>query len=318
MMINRQKYVIGVDAGGTKTQALLSDSYENTLAWGNSGPANPTRIPFAQARASLVEAVAKILRTSGLSANAVAAVCLGVAGGGKKEYQTKIAAAIAKLGIAGQIIVVSDVVTAFWSAIPTGRGIIAIAGTGSSAYGVDGQGNTVTAGGWGYLVGDEGSAFDIGRSGITAALKAYEGRGPATILQEHLLPYLHLNAFEEVRYAIYNPSDADRKLVISRFAPLVTQAAAAGDEMAQNILRRAGNEIGLNIVSVAQQLGLCGQAFKAGLIGGVFKAGDLVVNSLREVVLKTAPHANIFISHTPPSLGAARLALRTIERDDTT
>ncbi len=317
-MNKRQKYVIGVDAGGTKTQAILTDSQENVLAWGYGGPANPTRIPLEQARASLSAAAAEAIRDSGLGSSDIAAVCLGVAGGGKKEYQTKIAAAIAKLGIAGQIIVVSDVVTAFWSAIPKGRGIIAIAGTGSSAYGVDEQGNTVTAGGWGYLVGDEGSAFDIGRSGMTAALKAYEGRGPATILQEHLLPYLHLSTFEEIRYAIYNPSDNDRKLVISRFAPLVTQAAAAGDEMAQNILRRAGNEIGLNIVSVAQRLGLCGQAFEAGLIGGVFKAGDLVVNSLREVVLKTAPHADIFISHTPPSLGAARLALRTIERDDTT
>ena len=316
-MTRRAKHIIGIDAGGTKTQAILTNLQEDILVCGYGGrPANPTRIPLAQACASLTEAADEVMRDGGLRAADIAAICLGVAGGGKKEYQAEITAAIAKLGITGPILVVSDVVTAFWSAIPEGCGVIAIAGTGSSAYGINRQGRAVTAGGWGYLVGDEGSAFDIGRSGINAALKACEGRGPATLLQDKLLPYLQLNTFEEVRYAIYNPLDAGRKLVISQFAPLVTQTAATGDRVAQNILGRAGNELGLNIISVAQRLGLCHQAFKVGLVGGVFKAGVLVISALRDTVLQSAPQADIFISHTSPSLGAARLAIQAIKRDD--
>ncbi|HEY85165.1 MAG TPA: hypothetical protein G4N96_08670, partial [Chloroflexi bacterium] len=174
----------------------------------------------------------------------------------------------------------------------------------------------VTSGGWGYLVGDEGSAFDIGRSGMAAALRAYEGRGPATILQERILSYLNLTAIEEIRYAVYRSADSDNKTAISNFAPLVAQAADEGDAVSQHILRRAGSEIGLNIVSVAQRLGLCNQVFETELIGGVFKAGDLVINSLRDVVLKTASKAEIFVSNTPPALGAARLALRALKSDD--
>ena len=105
-------------------------------------------------------------------------------------------------------------------------------------------------------------------------------------------------------------------MVISRFAPLVAQAAAAGDKTAQNILRRAGNEIGLNILSVAQRLGLHKQVFPVGLIGGVFKAGNLVVNTLRDTVLQSAPQANIFVAKSSPALGAVRLALRPLKRND--
>lgn len=312
-MIDQTKYVIGVDAGGTKTQAVLTDQNENILAWGKGGPANPTRISLERMRASLTQAITEVIGGRELP---IDAICLGVAGGGKKEYQALITEIVAELGIDGQIIVVSDVVVAFWSAIPNGCGVIAIAGTGSSAYGVDGQGNAVTSGGWGYLVGDEGSAFDIGRSGMAAALRAYEGRGPATILQERILSYLNLTAIEEIRYAVYRSADSDNKTAISNFAPLVAQAADEGDAVSQHILRRAGSEIGLNIVSVAQRLGLCNQVFETGLIGGVFKAGDLVINSLRDVVLKTASKAEIFVSNTPPALGAARLALRALKSDD--
>ncbi len=316
-MKRKAKYIIGIDAGGTKTQTILTDLQKDVFICGyGNRPANPTRIPLKKASATLAEATAEVIRDGGFTPSDIAAVCLGVAGGGKKEHQATIAAAVAKLGITGPILVVSDVVAAFWGAIPDGHGVIAISGTGSSAYGADKQGNTVTAGGWGYLVGDEGSAFDIGRSGINAALKAYEGRGPATLLQQKLLPYFQLNTLNEIRYAIYDPADINRKLVISQFAPLVTQTAAAGDPIAQDILRRAGNEIGLSIVSVAQRLGLCEQAFPVGLIGGVFKAGDLVVDPLRNTVLQSAPQANVFITKNSPALGAVRLAIQATKRND--
>ncbi|MCB0044245.1 MAG: hypothetical protein KDD92_02315 [Caldilineaceae bacterium] len=316
-MTDQPKYIIGVDAGGTKTQAVLTDQNENVFAWGKGGPANPTRISPERMCISLKEAITEAMRGSVLpdgSKLPIDAICLGIAGGGKQEAQTLIMETVAGLGITSKIIVVSDVVTAFWSAIPDGCGIIAIAGTGSSAYGVNAQGNAVIGGGWGYLVGDEGSGFDIGRSGMAAVLKAYEGRGPATILQEHLLSYLNLATIEEVRYAIYRPLEDDRKIAIAKFAPLVTEAAEEGDAVAQNILRHAGNEIGLNIVSVAQRLGLHDQAFESGLIGSVFKAGDLIINPLRDVVLSVAPNAKIFVSDTPPSLGAARLAIQMLQK----
>jgi len=190
-----------------------------------------------------------------------------------------------------------------------------VAGTGSCAYGVGPQGEPARAGGWGYLVGDEGSGYDVGRAGIAAALRAFDGRGPATALVERLLQCFHLETASQVVPALYHPPGGDSKARISDFAPVVVQAALQGDSVSHDILCRAGRELGLSAVAVARQLALCDREFELGLVGGVFKAGGLIVEPLRDVVLQFAPQARIFVSPWPPALGAARLAWRAVGRD---
>lgn len=219
---------------------------------------------------------------------------------------------VSRMDIGGTITVVSDVVIAFWGAVTETFGVAVIAGTGSCVYGVGPQGDTAKAGGWGYLIGDEGSGYDIGRAGITAALRAHDGRGPATALVERLLQFLHLEMVDQVVSAIYHPPAGDSKTRISDFAPLVAQAALDGDAVSQRILAHAGRELGLSAVAVIRRLALCDREFELGLVGGVFRTGHLIVTPLRDAVLKAAPKARIFVSRRPPALGAARLALRAI------
>ena len=313
-MIEERIYVIGVDGGGTKTEAVLVDDRGRVLSWGAGGPSNPNRVSPEELLVSLQEAIGGALsRKDNSSRRSIAAVCIGMAG--STGNQGLIRQAAAKLGIGKRVIVVSDTVIAFWGAIAKAFGVVVIAGTGSCAYGVGPQGDTVKAGGWGYLIGDEGSGYDIGRAGITAALRAGDGRGPSTSLVERLLLFLHLKTVDKVIPEVYQPSNDDSKTCISDFAPLVVQAAREGDAVSQGILRCAGCELGLSAVAVARQLDLLDREFELGLVGGVFKAGDLITASLHDVVLKAAPQARIFVSHRPPALGAARMALQAIGRD---
>jgi N-acetylglucosamine kinase-like BadF-type ATPase len=313
-MIEENVYVIGIDGGGSKTEAVLVDERGQVLSWGRGNPSNPNTVPPEEMLASLREAIGQALsRHDNSSRYPIAVTCFGIAG--STENQELIHEAAAKLGIEGQVIVVSDMVIAFWGAITKASGVVVIAGTGSCAYGVGPQGDVARAGGWGYLVGDEGSGFDIGRAGIRAALRAYDGRGPLTALAEYLLQFLHLETVSQVIPAIYHPPGDDSQTRISDFAPLVVRAALEGDPVSQDILRCASRELGLSALAVVRQLALCDQEFELGLVGGIFKAGELITAPLRDTVLKAAPRANVFVSHRPPALGAARLALRAIGRD---
>ncbi|MCP4166209.1 MAG: hypothetical protein GY759_09990 [Chloroflexi bacterium] len=313
MMFERQMIAIGVDSGGSKTRAVLVDEEGRILSWGVAGPANPTRVTLDLMRTSLYEAIGAALAQSETAGRLITSICLGIAGG--KGYKDEITEVIAELGIGGRITIVSDAEIAFWGAISRTYGVIVIGGTGSSAYGVDLQGNVTTAGGRGYLVGDEGSAYDIGRAGIMAALKAADGRGPTTALLDQLLLHFQLEVVDQIISTLYDPRTDDSRTCISDFAPLVVQTARAGDTISQEILSYAGQELGLAAVAVARKLKLCDRAFELALIGGVFKARELITDPLRDTVLPVAPKAHIFVSNTPPALGAARLAFLDIGRD---
>jgi N-acetylglucosamine kinase-like BadF-type ATPase len=309
-MIKHPTYVVGVDVGGTKTQAVVMDERGRVLGWGKSGPGNPTRVSLQVMRASLHQAIAEALAASNIPHEAVAATCLGVAGA--RGYRPWIAETIGQLDVGGEIIVVGDVEIAFAAAIAKPIGVIIIAGTGSSAFGVGSQGETAVAGGRGYLVGDEGSAYDIGRAGIQAALRAFDGRGPDTALLARLVDFYQLADVEQIIPTLYHTPASSNRTRISDFAPVVVQTARAGDAISLKILARAGRELGLTGLAVARKLGLCGQAFELALVGGVFRAGEFVTAPLRETVHAVAPKAHIFANDTLPALGAARLALQEV------
>lgn len=307
-MTSESTYVIGVDAGGTKTQAVLTDAYAAPRSWGLGGSGNPTRVPPDQLCQSYQQAIGEAL--TGVEANiqcAVKVICLGVAGATGRD--DVIRNAVADLGLNAEIIIDGDVQIAFASAIRERHGVIVIAGTGANAYGVGLDGRTATASGRGYLIGDEGSGYDIGRAGITAALRAADGRGPTTALLPRMLDFFQISLAEEVVQPIYEPGGHAH---ISRFAPLVVETARGGDAVALDILVYAGCELGLNALAVARRVGLTEETFEVGLVGGVFKAGELVVDSLRATILATMPNAEIFVSLNAPALGAARMALATL------
>jgi N-acetylglucosamine kinase-like BadF-type ATPase len=158
-------------------------------------------------------------------------------------------------------------------ATATGQGIVTIAGTGSIAYGRNGAGQTARAGGWGYIFGDEGGAFDIVRQALRAALRMEEGWGPATSLREILMDATGSRNANEALHRFYTAEWPRSRL--ASLGPLVDGAAGEGDAAARQILGSAAQELAVLAASVRQQLWRPGEVVEVAYIGGVFQGETL-------------------------------------------
>jgi N-acetylglucosamine kinase-like BadF-type ATPase len=263
------KVFLGVDGGQSGTTAVIGDDSGKVLGTGEAGPCN--HAAAEEGRAKLERAVRESVGTAcaaaGLDSAAVRfeAACFGMSGGpdDKREILEKIVRA-------GCWIVTTDAVTALAGATAGGRGIIAIAGTGSIAFGRNPEGRSARAGGWGYVFGDEGGAFDIARQALRAALRMEEGWGPPTALRAALLEAAGCRSANEVLHRFYGPEWPRSR--VATLAPLVDQAAAAGDGAAAAIVNRAAQELALLVAAVRSQLWRPGEAVDVAHIGGVFKS----------------------------------------------
>ncbi len=163
-------FYLGIDGGGTKTRCALGDE-TTTLASAVAGGSNVIRVGEAQAREALQSAVREVCAAARIDPTRIGRVCIGAAGAARPEVAGKIQRIIAELTPAS-IEVVGDTLIALEAAFGTGSGVIAIAGTGSIAYGRDATGRTCRAGGWGYAISDEGSGHWIGQRAVSAIVRA--------------------------------------------------------------------------------------------------------------------------------------------------
>jgi len=263
---------LGVDGGKSATAALIGDETGRVLGTGRAGPCN--HAAEAEGRAKLERAVRDSLAAAcaeaGLDRSAIRfeAACLGMSGGPDDKR-----AILSELLATDQLIVTTDAEIALSAAVEAGQGIIVIAGTGSIALGRRHAGQLVRAGGWGYVFGDEGSAFDIVRQAVRAALRMEEGWGPPTTLREALLEATGSLDSNETLHRFYTPEwPRDR---IAALAPLVDQAAGAGDTAAIEILNAAAQQLALFAASVRAQLWKPGEPAAIAYLGGVFESARL-------------------------------------------
>ena len=186
-------------------------------------------------------------------------------------------------------------------------GIAIVAGTGSIAYGRDGDGRAARAGGWGYLLGDEGGGFWIGRAALSAVVRQFDQRGPVTLLTELVLKEMQLTTPAEVIHAIY-----DRGLqrhAIAGIAAVVQRATEAGDAVAAEILDRAASELATAAASVVTRLGMRGDVFPTVLAGGILKGIPSLAANLTSRLGEVAPRSDVRLLDVEPARGAITLAL---------
>ncbi|MDY6878033.1 MAG: BadF/BadG/BcrA/BcrD ATPase family protein [Chloroflexota bacterium] len=298
-------YALGVDGGGTKTIAIVVDGAGRELGLGRAGPSNYHTVGEPAAAANLGLAIGTALAQAGITR--VNAACLGIAGSGRPE-DACIMERLARPAIGGTAIsVVNDALIALVAGTGGRRyGVVIISGTGSIAYGVDASGREWRADGWGYILGDEGSAYDIARQGLIAALRAQDGRGPATTLAERFTARLELAEIEGVPFLIHDLGVPE----VATLAPLVVAVADEGDAVAQGILAGAGEKLALAAQAVIAGLYWAGQPFPVILSGGVFQPGGVVVQTVRERLAASAPQAQVILRGREPAWGAALLALQ--------
>ena len=248
---------LGVDGGQSSTTALIGDEHGHILGRGAGGPCN--HATAAEGRAKLERAVSA----------SVAAACFGMSGGPDDKQ-----AILAALLPADRLIVTHDAAIALAGATTAGQGIVTIAGTGSIAFARNAAGQTARAGGWGYVFGDQGGAFDIVRQALRAALRMEEGWGPPTALRQALLDATASPSAGHVLHLFYTP-DWPRSRVAS-LASLVDAAAGDGDAVALRILENAAQELAMLAASVRTQLWQPGEAVEVAYIGGVFSSRRLL------------------------------------------
>lgn len=303
--------VMGFDAGGTRVTGALADMSGTVLGEGLGGPANPRAIPWADAEAALLTAARAAHARAGLAWALPAAAVVGMAGATTPTLQAEYATRLEGAGLARRVRVVEDARIALAGATESGEGVILISGTGVNAFGAAG-GRIVRASGWGYLVGDEGSGFDIGRRALQAVLWAYDGRGPHTALTPALLAAWDCASPELLLDQVYlTPIPRDKIAALSR---VVAEVAQRGDPVARAIYAEAGHQLALAAAAVVQRLGIDSAQATIALVGGVFQAGELVLVSLRATLHDRLGATPALV--TPlysPAYGAVRLALADLK-----
>jgi len=241
--INRVRYFLGIDGGGTKTLCAAGDE-SKLLATATAGPSNVLRVGEAQARESLRQSVRQACAAAGITPAQVTNTCIGAAGAARPEVAEIVRRILAEILpsniLPSGINVVGDMEIALESAFGAGPGVLVIAGTGSIAYGRDARGHTARAGGWGFAISDEGSGQWIGRCAVSSVLNAHD-RGVTTALTALVLQFWRLDGLDElVRHANANPPPDFPQLF-----PVVLRAADEGDSMARNLLEDAGKELAM-------------------------------------------------------------------------
>lgn len=257
-------YLIGIDGGGTRTTLAVADpqGVEILRRTGPAGLVDPRR-PAAAAE-MLTELTREALAAAGLSGPA-AALCAGLAGVGNLAEREIVETALERAGIARRVWVRSDGETALHGALGGGPGVLLIAGTGSVAYGRSEDGRVERCGGWGLVVGDEGSGYAVGREALSAALRAVDGRGPRTLLLPTLLQGLGLSAPEAI------PPWAGRadKSEIAALAVHALHLARDGDEVATDIVRDAATQLAEHAAALIRRLAPWNAATAVVAHGGV-------------------------------------------------
>lgn len=300
--------VVGIDAGGTKTHAILAD-LDGRLVGEARGPgANISTAGGAAVEAALRQVIAGAIGGRDVT---LAAIGLGMAGADRPDDHEILDAIMRRVAPHVPVVIVNDALAALVAGAGLGPGLVVIAGTGSIAFGRDPNGRTARSGGWGYILADEGSGFWIGAQALRAVMRQWDGRGPATSLTPAVLAHLRLENPVRIGPSLYGGEVP--VAAIASLAPLVGSAAADGDPVAAAILDHAAAELALAASSVARRLEMLDGPFPCVLAGGVFRMSSLV-EAFSRAIRATAPGANVRRLQDPPALGAVRLALEEARR----
>ncbi len=301
-------YIIGIDGGGTKTVGILATQTGQILARVQSGPANYHVVGETQTQAVLESVVGKLCEKAGVSRTGPIRFCLGMAGLGRATDREVIGKMCDKLGIRdcpnrAQRILTHDAHIALVGGTGKQEGVIVISGTGAIVYGINADGKEGRASGWGYLLGDEGSGYDIAIKGLRAVVRAADGRDDPTELTNRMLDTLELNAPSElIRW-----SQAASRDAIAGLAAVVFDTARTIDAIAERIVNDAADELVCGARSVIEQLEFT-EPFDVVLSGGNFIHQPMFVDKLRDRLVEIRPKASLLLPKHEPAYGAVLFA----------
>lgn len=299
--------VVGVDGGGSRTRAMVADEAGTEIVTIEGG-ASAVRPGEAEASAETITAlVREALARSELAHVTPRVVCVGVAGVGRETEREALLYALTERGLADEILVRADALIALDDAFPDGPGILAIAGTGSVAFGRGPTGAFARCGGWGPVCGDEGSGAWIGRRALSIVTASADGREPETALLSAVLTALEAGDVGDLVAWAATATPAD----LATLAPVVMGVAQSGDLRANSLVTLAAEELVLHVRTLARRLfGDERASVPFALSGGLLSRGSLLRKRLLQRVKAAVPGAQIREEEVVPVRGAVRDALR--------
>jgi glucosamine kinase len=301
--------VVGVDGGGTKTRVLLADERGGEII-SVEGRGSAVRADTADESAEVIAGlVREALTASDMAHVRPRVICAGVAGTGREAERQALWQALISQDVADDIVVHSDASIALDDAFAEGAGILLIAGTGSMAVGRGPTGRTVRCGGWGPVMGDEGSGAWIGRRALSAVTASADGREGPTALVGAILTAAEVAEVDDLVAWAKNADPA----ALATLAPAVASAADAGDLRANSLLTLAVEELALHVRTLGRTLfGDERAAMPVALSGGLMKRGSTVRRRLEHRLRSAVPGAQVHPHDVVPARGAVRGALRML------
>jgi len=308
--LNARSYIAGVDGGASKTVALIADENGRILGEGRAGSSNYHNVGVQVASLAVKNALKQAKSNAGVIEKPD--ICVVALAGIDSEQDMKTASHFVKNArIAKTSIVIHDSVAAIYATTRGRPGIVVNSGTGSFAAGINGKGTYARAGGWGYIVGDEGSAYDIGLQAIKMTFRSFDGREEETKLTEILKRRFRVKQVDDLISQIYRNGLTVEQ--IAAVAPMVITSARK-DMISRKILNEAGTQLGELVCAVAVRLNMTGVEFPVAAVGGNFKSGGYLIRALKSKVRRCCPKARVIQVHVEPAQGSLSLAVEAFRK----
>jgi N-acetylglucosamine kinase-like BadF-type ATPase len=300
------KRYLGIDVGGTKSEALLTDGQGRVLAFQKGGPGNPETVGYEGFFTLLDSLISAIERDAGVERGEISAAGMGI-GGYDWPFQRQIfAEKIDRLNLRGALRFENDAILGLVAGTRQGWGVCITAGTSFNCRGMTREGVEGRVVGEGMAWGEGAGGLEIAQKAIQAAAAAWTRRGAETVLSGALL--IHYREGDMLR--LLGKLATHQLPVEADFAPAVFECARQGDPAAQKVVEWAGEQLGSLGVGVIRQLGFEREIVEVVLTGSLFNAGEIILAPLRRKVLAVAPKAGFVRLAAPPVVGGVLLALR--------
>ena len=301
------KFFCGIDSGGTSTRAVVADASGSQAGKGHAAGANPNHNGWEAMGANLLEAVKVASAQAGCDISEISSVFLGIGSVITAADRASAAAVCQSWGLAPGFFASADhdIRIALEGGLSGRPGIAVIAGTGSSCYGRNGDGESWQSGGWDYLLNDFGSGFDLAQRGMVAACQSADGRLGHTVLKELFFNRLGVDEVVDFAVKVHRPALARHE--VAALAPIVLQAAQDGDTVAMALVDDAARELARMVDAVTTRLFSLRNP-QVVLLGGVFEKSEFYREKVRHAVLDNIPKAGFSDPESPAVVGAWSLA----------
>jgi len=300
------QYFLGADLGATKTHTLIVDETGRSVGFGESGPGNHEVVDYDGMLEAMQDSMVQALRASGLTKADIAGAGFGVAGfDWQSEYEIT-AQTIDRLALNAPYKFVNDAVPGLVAGSEEGWGVVVVSGTGSNCRGWDREHKRegrVT--GHGVMMGEGAGGSELMFQTMRQVGYSWTKRGPETKLADALAEYVGAHDLEDLLRG-YTTNEYE---IGADAARIVFRVAEEGDQVARDLVRWAGCELGEMINAVVRQLSFEELAFDVVMTGSMFNGGEMLIAPMRETVHKLAPKARFVRLDVPPVLGSAILGM---------